>query len=131
ASWYAPCDDADGMKPLRFLAPLLALALVGCEPAPETTPGDGVGGSDGRAGAPAPDAPAAAPDTNEGNVVRPTPSDPVVARWAERVPDSLMHRRNACPFECCVYGTWTPTEDVPLREAPRRALPFVHTVPAG
>jgi hypothetical protein len=58
-------------------------------------------------------------------------SDPVVARWAAGLPDSLLHRAGACPFECCVYRTWTPTGEVPLREQPLRSLPVFHRIPAG
>ena len=44
---------------------------------------------------------------------------------------SLRHRSGACPFECCVYRTWTPTGEVPLRERPDRSLTAFHRIPAG
>jgi hypothetical protein len=52
-------------------------------------------------------------------------------RFAARMPDSLVHRAGACPFECCVYGTWTPTGEVPLRAAPKRSDPVIAIVPPG
>lgn len=56
--------------------------------------------------------------------------DPLTA-WALRMPDSLTHRASACPFECCVYGTWEGTAEVPLRAAPRRPDATAHVFAAG
>jgi len=89
----------------------VVLALLGC----------------GRADAPPPDEggalpPEAAPPAS------PAEDDPV-ARWAALLPDSLRHRGNACPFECCVYRDWTPTGDVALRARPSHAEPAVLAIP--
>lgn len=54
-----------------------------------------------------------------------------LTRWATNLPDTLLHRAGACPFECCVYGTWTGTGDVPLRAEAKRANPVVARIPAG
>ena len=54
-----------------------------------------------------------------------------LVRWASRLPDTLVHRAGACPFECCVYGTWTGTGKIPLRAVARRTEPVVDTIPAG
>jgi hypothetical protein len=51
------------------------------------------------------------------------PADTLVARWAERIPAGLLVRPGACPFECCLYRTWTSTTDVPLRPEPRHGTP--------
>jgi hypothetical protein len=52
----------------------------------------------------------------------PVPSDPdsaAVARYRGLVPDSVLERRNACPFECCVYGSWVADTTIPMYSAPR------------
>ena len=68
----------------------------------------------------------------EGGMEMPVDTSGVaLTRWAAALPDSLVHRSGACPFECCVYGTWTGTDVVPLRAEPRRANPVVATIPAG
>ena len=73
------------------------------------------------------DAPPAQGDPPSSPEAGPPPAPPAeadpVARWAARLPDSLRHRSGACPFECCMYGDWTPTGDVPLRPAPSHAEP--------
>lgn len=33
--------------------------------------------------------------------------------------------RGACPFECCVYGTWTVTKDTPLYARPGKKSPAI------
>ncbi len=84
------------------MAAILWAALAGCNPAPE------------------------------GGLEMPVDTSGVaLTRWAAALPDSLVHRAGACPFECCVYGTWTGTDVVPLRAEPRRANPVVATIPAG
>jgi hypothetical protein len=98
---------------------LLLFVLLACEPDSRGTEG-GVGAPEEERSEQGPGAAAPLPS-----------ADPVVARWAARVPDSLLHRTGACPFECCVYRTWTPTGEVPLREQPRRSLPIVQRLPAG
>ena len=87
---------------------MLAAALAGCGRSPDAGESPPIG------------AEAAAP----------AQPDPLML-WAARMPDSLTHRAGACPFECCVYGTWTGTGEVPLRAAPLRPRPLVHTIPAG
>ena len=52
-------------------------------------------------------------------------------KFAAGLPDSLLHRAGACPFECCAYGTWTGVGVVALRPEPRRAVPKLDTIPAG
>src|SRR5690606_38776216 len=46
----------------------------------------------------APPAPRTEPDS--------AAADPV-ERWAARLPEGALRRHGACPFECCVYGSWT------------------------
>jgi len=38
---------------------------------------------------------------------------------------------NACPFECCFYGTWTAERSVPALAARRADAPTAFTVEAG
>ena len=93
---------------------LLALALLSCggrdEPGPEQRP--------------------EGPPATSGETPRPTEDDPV-ARWAARLPEGLRHRSGACPFECCTYGDWTPTGDVPLRARPIQAEAVRAMIPAA
>ncbi len=37
----------------------------------------------------------------------------------------------ACPFECCTYGTWTTTADLPVRVAAGADAPLAFTLDAG
>ena len=87
------------------------LALGGCGPADDDDREGGAPPETAAPGAPAPDDP--------------------VARWAALVPDSVRHRRGACPFECCVYRDWTPTGDVALRPRPSQADPTGVMIPPG
>ncbi len=60
------------------------------------------------------DSVATSPDT--------VPSDPdsaAVARYRRMVPDTVLERRNACPFECCTYGSWVADTVIPMYSAPR------------
>src|SRR5688572_4772236 len=100
------------MRQSGLYATTIALALLGCGRADSPPPEEGAGGLP-EAGAPAP----------------PAGDDPV-ARWAARLPDSLRHRGNACPFECCVYRDWTPTGDVALRPRPSHAEAAGTVIPA-
>lgn len=97
----------------RAFALLAAAAWAACGPAPDAS---------GGAGRDTIAAPAAATRTE-------TPD--AVVRWAATVPDSVRRRTGACPFECCVYGHWTGTGEIPLRTAPDRALPVESRIPAG
>jgi len=105
---------------MRNLLLLLLLALPGCR-------------GDGREAAPpgsdAADAAASRDDTGVAGLGRDTaqayfvPADTVVARWAARITPDLLVRRSACPFECCLYRTWTATTEVGLKPEPRRGVP--------
>lgn len=95
--------------------PLLALLLLGAcasPEAPEPIPA-------------APDTLAAAPDAPD------TLAITADGQLAER-PTAPLRIVGACPFECCMYGMWTTTEETPLYAAPgdTTAAP-AFTVPAG
>ena len=50
------------------------------------------------------------------------PADPdsaAVARIRRQIPDSILERRGACPFECCTYGNWVADTVIPMYTAPR------------
>jgi hypothetical protein len=38
----------------------------------------------------------------------------IVARFRALIPDSVLVRRNACPFECCTYRDWKATHEIPV-----------------
>jgi len=99
------------MKRNAFLTGV-ALALLAC------------GGDD----APPADEPGSAPPEPAGSPPPGASADPV-ARWTALLPDSLRHRANACPFECCTYGDWTPTGDVPLRARPSQGEVVARVIP--
>src|SRR5688572_29873765 len=99
------------MSKSALYATTISLALLGC----------------GRGDPPSSDEPAARPP-EAAAPAPPADGDPV-ARWAARLPDSLRHRGNACPFECCVYRDWTPTGDVALRPRPSHAETVATVIP--
>src|SRR5690606_5918950 len=71
-------------------------------------------------------------DTTAAEAVKPEPpasSDPVVQRFRAAVPDSVLIRAGACPFECCLYREWTAEDEIPVLTAVRGAPQF--TIPAG
>lgn len=39
--------------------------------------------------------------------------------------------RGACPFECCIYRTWTAGKDISLRKEMRAASPIVFRIKRG
>jgi hypothetical protein len=59
----------------------------------------------------------------------PAPDDPV-AHARARLPEGLLRRDGACPFECCGYRTWSEPVDLALLSEPRTGEP-VDTIPAG
>ena len=61
---------------------------------------------------------------------RPSPEDEPLARFRSRLPEGLLRRDGACPFECCGYRTWSEPVDVVLLSEPRTGEP-VDTIPAG
>lgn len=42
--------------------------------------------------------------------------------------DSLRHRRNVCPFECCQYGRWQAESDIPVYTRERDTTHIVATI---
>ena len=52
-------------------------------------------------------------------------------RHFSQVPDSALLRRGACPFECCVYGDWRATTDIPVQERPARDASRAFTLARG
>jgi hypothetical protein len=102
----------------KALGVALALATLACGRGSDARQADG--------------APDGAPEGAVDSVAAPapTPAD-APARWAALLPDSLRHRSGACPFECCVYRTWTGTGEIPLRDEPRRPAPITFRIPAG
>ena len=108
----------DRLRVLCFKGKALALAitLVAC------------GGGEARTDAPADSARIAAESASAGvdtarfprpNLSRPQAIDPVVARYIERLPDTVFVRRDACPFECCMYREWTARTAIAARAQPR------------
>lgn len=89
------------------LCALLALAGSGCsrdrgEPPPGNAAVDTL---------PAPDRGAAGEDVaSSDSAAAGAPADrgaaAAIARFRARLPDSVLARRGACPFECCVYREW-------------------------
>jgi hypothetical protein len=107
------------MKRVASIASLvLSLALpIGCDRPPDrpAAPPDDAARSETPAAAPSP----------------PSADDAALARWTALLPDSLRHRSGACPFECCLYRTWTGTGETPARDAPERTRPIAFRIPAG
>ncbi len=95
----------------RAAALLLAALACGRE---ETVPAPGAGSSDSVA--------EPASDTSA--------QDDPLARFAARLPEGLLRREGACPFECCAYRPWTEPVDLALFAEPRTGEP-VDTLPAG
>lgn len=89
---------------------LAALACGRAETASETTP--------------------ALPDSAGATLPGPAPGDDIVSRFAARLPEDLLRREGACPFECCAYRAWSEPVDLPLHSEPRPG-PIVDTLPAG
>lgn len=48
-----------------------------------------------------------------------SPESAAIARIREQLPPDLLARKNACPFECCVYGTWVADTSIPMYPTPR------------
>jgi hypothetical protein len=61
---------------------------------------------------------------------RPAVDDDPLARFRSRLPEGLLRREGACPFECCGYRTWSEPVDLALLSEPRTGQP-VDTIPAG
>lgn len=59
------------------------------------------------------------------------PDSAAVARYRQLVPDTVLERRNACPFECCVYGNWVADTIIPMYAAPRTQGRPVFTLARG
>jgi hypothetical protein len=93
-------------------------------------------GSSDEAGEGAADGASAAGDTVVGDSadVQPPPdvgARDLAERWAARVPEELLVRRGACPFECCTYGDWTARAPYHVYAAERDTGEPVFTVPTG
>jgi hypothetical protein len=54
-----------------------------------------------------------------------------LARVRGQLPADVLVRRNACPFECCVYGNWLARSDIPFYPTPRPTGPAVFTLSKG
>lgn len=76
------------------------------------------------------DAASAPPDSVMEPVRPPTAEGDAVARFRSRLPEDLLRREGACPFECCGYRTWSEPADLTLLSEPRTGLP-IDTIPAG
>ena len=55
--------------------------------------------------------------------------DSVVGRWRAKVPDSLLLRKGACPFECCVYSDWALRDSAVVQTAPQVDAPTAFVLP--
>ena len=96
---------------------LLALALAtGCE---------------NRAEAPPPP-PVAAPSDTPAPPAAPAEASllEIAQRHFDAVPDTLLVRQGACPFECCVYGEWRADSAIPLLAEPANDAVAVDTLRA-
>jgi hypothetical protein len=60
------------------------------------------------------DSVATSPDT-----VPAHPDSAAIQRYRALLPDSVLARRDACPFECCMYGTWVADTAIPMYREPR------------
>lgn len=63
----------------------------------------------------------------------PGPSTPAPGTGgsAGGIPAEVLVRRNACPFECCVYRDWTAETAIPVVSTPRSAAAPAFTIPKG
>ncbi len=59
------------------------------------------------------------------------PESAAIARFRALIPDSVLERRNACPFECCVYGDWVADTVIPMLTEPRSNGAPVFTLAKG
>jgi hypothetical protein len=59
------------------------------------------------------------------------PDSAAVARYRALLPDTVLARANACPFECCVYGDWVAGTTIPMHAAPRATGAAAFTLAAG
>jgi hypothetical protein len=71
-------------------------------------------------------APAPAADSANAS---PPPGDPIIGRWRAQVPDSVLLRRGACPFECCAYGEWALRDSASIFTEARAAAAVAFTMP--
>lgn len=54
----------------------------------------------------------------------------IAQRHFDAVPDSVLMRTGACPFECCVYGEWRADSEIPLLAAPENDAVTIDTLHA-
>jgi hypothetical protein len=59
------------------------------------------------------------------------PDSAAIARFRSMLPDSVLARANACPFECCVYGDWVAGTTIPMHAAARATGHPAFTLAAG
>jgi hypothetical protein len=100
------------MTKLIFM--LIGMVMVGCgrpDPGADRAPADSAGTS-----------PAMVPAH---------PDSAAVARFRAQIADSVLERRNACPFECCVYGAWVADTVIPVHAAPRADGMPIFNIPKG
>lgn len=109
AGWSG--DYVDVMKRLIVMATAIVTACAPPEPGTDQIPVDSAATSQ-------PPAPA-------------HPDSAAIQRFRGLLPDSVLARANACPFECCVYGTWVAAVEIPMFVEPRRAGSPAFTVSAG
>jgi hypothetical protein len=92
------------MRSVACALVMSAVVFAGCEPERQAessaTAGDSVTGGDSVTAVP----------------INATIADP----FGSLVPDSVLVRRGACPFECCMYGDWAVSADAPIRPQPRK-----------
>lgn len=55
----------------------------------------------------------------------------VLRRFRALMPDSVLVRRGACPFECCTYREWTAESALPVVAGERARGPAAFTIAPG
>jgi predicted small secreted protein len=63
---------------------------------------------------PGSDAAAAGSAADSAQLTRDPDVRDIARRHFDAVPDSMLVRRGACPFECCVYGEWRADTTIPV-----------------
>ena len=107
-------------RPRRVLVTLGALLVSACAGEPRPATGGAIAADTAAVDTARPNA------TPTGPMPAPLPptADPIVRRFRAAMPDSVLVRAGACPFECCMYREWTAESEIPVLDGVRGAPQF-------
>jgi len=55
----------------------------------------------------------------------------LASQAAAQTPPEMFVDEGACPFECCTYGTWKASVDIPAYASSDKEAPTIGVIPAG